>query len=265
MLWTLVLISLLVSTIAASGSGRTRQAADLKRNVQLRAEADGGIEEAVFHLLDGSKARWPADGPLHVIKRGDTVLSMHIDTEAGKVNPNRASQDLLAALFQTLGLDTRAALTTATQMIVWRFAGAQTAGEHGNGRDYLPPGAPFESIPEVGLVSGITPTLLARLAPHLSLYRDNDPEAVSADPVVQQALAIAAGSGDTARQSAIATSNQQGNGRDESVVSVTSEARDSSGRRFVRRAIVLIGSDPQANGKPDQRPFQIMTWDAPAT
>ena len=259
-----MLISLLVSTIAASGSGRTRQAADLKRNAQLRAEADGGIEEAVFHLLDGSKARWPADGTIHVVKRGDTVLSMRIDTEAGKVNPNRASQDLLAALLQAVGLDPRTALTTATRMIVWRFAGVQAAAEHGDGRDYLPPGAPFESIPEVGLVAGITPSLLARLAPHLSLYRDNDPEAASADPVVQQALAIVAGSGDNARQNAIAASNQQGNARDESVVAVLSEARDSSGRRFMRRAIVLIGSDPQTNGKPDQRPFQIMTWDAPA-
>lgn len=264
MLWTLVLISLLVSTIAASGSGRTRQAADLKRNAQLRAEADGGVEEAVFHLVDGSKARWPADDTLHVIKRGDTVLSMRIATEAGKVNPNRASQDLLAALFQALGLDTRTALTVATRMIVWRFAGMQAAVERGDGRDYLPPGAPFESIAEVGLVAGITPSLFARLAPHLSLYRDNDPEAISADPVVQQALAIVSGSGDNARQNALAASNQQG-GRDESVVAVTSEARDSSGRRFVRRAIVMIGSDPQARGKPDQRPFQIMTWDAPAT
>ncbi|WP_239479351.1 type II secretion system protein GspK [Lichenicola cladoniae] len=264
MLWTLVLISLLVSTIAASGSGRTRQAADLKRNAQLRAEADGGVEEAVFHLLDGSKAHWPADGAVHVIKRGDTVLTMRIDTEAGKVNPNRASQDLLAGLFQALGLDSRTALATATRMIVWRFAGAQGAAEHGDGRDYLPPGAPFESIPEVGLVAGITPSLLARLAPHLSLYRDNDPEPASADPVVQQAMAIAAGTGDTARQNAIAGSNQQGNNRDESVVSVISEAKDATGRRFVRRAIVLVGSDPQTRGKPDQRPFQIMTWDAPA-
>lgn len=265
MLWTLVLISLLVSTIAASGSGRTRQAADLKRNAQLRAEADGGVDEALFHLLDASKARWPADGALHVIKRGDTVLSMHIETEAGKVNPNRASQDLLSALFQALGLDSRTALSIATRMIVWRFAGVQAAAGPGDGRDYLPPGAPFESIPEIGLVAGITPSLLARLAPHLSLYRDNDPDPASADPVVQQALVIAAGSGDTGRQSAMAASGQQGNARDESVVTVTSEARDSSGRRFMRQAIILVGSDPQARGKPDQRPFQVMTWDAPAT
>lgn len=263
-LWTLVLISLLVSTIAASGSARTRQAADLKRNVQLRAEADGGVEEAVFHLLDGSKAHWPADGTVHTVKRGDTVLTMRIETEAGKVNPNRASQDLLAALFQALGLDTRTALATATRMIVWRFAGVQAAVEHGDGRDYLPPGAPFESIQEIGLVAGITPSLMARLAPHLSLYRDNDPEPLSADPVVQQALAIVSGSGDNARQNALAASNQQGV-RDESVVAITSEARDASGRRFMRRAIVLTEADPQSRGKSDQRPFQIMTWDAPVT
>ncbi|WP_419730944.1 general secretion pathway protein GspK [Lichenicola sp.] len=273
-LWTLVLVSLLVSAIAASGSGRTRQAADLERNAQLQAEADGAVDEAVFHVIDASKAHWPANGSTHLVRRGGTVLSIRIENQAGKVNPNRASLDLLAALFQAIGLDSRSAVTIATRMIVWRFPTAQPVGQSAppaqaaGGRDYLPPNAPFESISELGLVDGITPALLARLEPHISLYHDNDPDPAFADPVVRQAIALANGPGDAGSSAApddnAPPGQAQGSAPDESVVEVTAEARDGSGHRFVRRAIVLIGTNSTGPGAADQRPFQVMTWEAPA-
>ena len=269
-LWTLVLVSLLVSAIAASGSGRTRQAADLQRSAVLQAEADGGIDEAVFHLIDASKAHWPANGSIHQVRHGSTVLSIRIDNEAGKVNPNRASLDLLAALLQAVGLDSRNAGAIATRMVAWRFPSAQPIGQASaptasgtGGRDYLPPNAPFETLSEVGLVEGITPALFDRLVPHLSLYHDNDPEPASADPVVRQAIALANGPSDPGGADDTAAPVQpQANGPDESVVAVTVEARDASGRRFLRRAIVLIGADAKG-GAVDQPPFQVMTWEAP--
>lgn len=61
-------------------------------------------------------------------------------------------------------------------------------------------GAPFESIAELRLVPGIGPGLLASLAPHLSLYRDGDPEVAAADPVVREAIRALAGSGTAERR-----------------------------------------------------------------
>ena len=252
-----MLISLLVSAMAASGSGRTRQAGDLRRNAQLGAEADGGIEEAVFHLLDGSKAHWGADGTVHRVRHRDVVLSLRLASEAGKINPNRASPELLAALLQAVGVDSRRSAAIVANIVAWRFPGgtlvALPGGGRGAGRDYLPPGAPFESLAELGLVPGIDPALLASLTPHLSLYRDGDPELAAADPVVRQAM-LALGSPD-------ATLDQSGqSGRpDETVVAVTALAEDSAGRRAVRRVIVQTG----ATGA-DNRPYRIMSIETPS-
>ncbi len=256
-LWTLVLISLLVSAIAASGSGRTRQAGDLRRNAQLRAEADGGIEEAVFHLLDGSKAHWAADGAIHRIRHRDVVLSLRLASEAGKINPNRASPELLASLLQAVGVDARRSAAIVANIVAWRFPGGTlvelSGGGRRAGRDYLPPGAPFESLAELGLVPGIDPALLATLTPHLSLYHDGDPELAAADPVVRQAMLALSGpdvAPDPSGQPARA---------DETAVTVTALAEDGAGRRAVRRAIVLTGA-----AGTDGRPYRIMSIEAPS-
>lgn len=251
-----MLISLLVSTIAAVGSGRTRQAADLRRNAQLRAEADGGVEEAVFHLLDGSRAHWAADGLPHSIRRNGTLLTMRIVNDSGRVNPNHASLDLLTALLQAVGTDRGRSAAIAANIVAWRFPGGDVAVARTAGRDYLPPGAPFETLSELGLVQGMTPALLAALAPHLSLYRDNDPDPALADPVVRQAMQALAGPGAPGDQPALGPS-----ARDETLVTVTADAADAAGHRYRREAIILTGGDETGS----DRPFRIMRWDAPST
>ena len=57
------------------------------------------------------------------------------------------------------------------------------------GRDYAPSGAPFASPDELGAVLGMTPDLLARLKPHLTVFTDGDPSTATQDVVVAQALA----------------------------------------------------------------------------
>lgn len=251
-----MLISLLVSTIAATGSGRTRQAADLRRNAQLRAEADGGVEEAVFHLLDSSKAHWAADGSIHRVRRGDTLLSLQLVSQAGRVNPNRASPELLAALLQAVGVDGRRATVLAAGIVTWRYPNGGLASMPGGGagRDDLPPGAPFESIAELGLVPGIGPGLLASLAPHLSLYRDGDPEVAAADPVVREAIRALAGPDAADGDAAEAPVRP-----DDTLVAVTVLATDAAGRRFERRTIVQTNA-AGAGG----RPFRIMSVEMPS-
>lgn len=246
-LWTLVLLSLLVSVMAAAGSGRVRQAADLRRNAALEAGADGGVQQALFHLLDGSRAHWLADGAVHRVRSGDQVLSLRIESLAGRVNPNRASIDLLAALLQAVGADSRAAQAIGAQIISWRVPNTQAGADYrAAGREDLPPGQPFESIPEIGLVLGMTPALLATLTPHLSLYRDSDPDPATADPVVRQALQRLEPNGTPAPAAA--------GPPDPGVVAVTATAEDRAGRRFVRHAVALTGSDA------GQALFRIVEW-----
>ncbi len=261
------MVSLLVSAITAAGGGRLRQAAALRRNAQLDAEAAGGVQEAVFHLLDAGRDHWPADGGPHRVEQAGTRLTLRIDSETGKINPNRATPQLLAGLLQAVGADGRQAGAIGTAIAAWRFPGGQqTFSAIGGpqpgatvvpGRDYRPPGAPFESIAELGLVEGMTSALLKAVAPFLTLYHDGDPDLPSAGPVVRQAIELAAGPGAVSIDDPATDQPQH---RDETVVAVTAVAEDGAGHRAMHRAIVLTGTGET----PDHRPFRIMQWDAPA-
>jgi general secretion pathway protein K len=60
------------------------------------------------------------------------------------------------------------------------------------GLDYGPPGAPLETLDELGRVLGMTPAVLAAIRPHLTLFGPPEPSAATIDPFVAAALAAAA-------------------------------------------------------------------------
>src|SRR5262245_1680385 len=102
-LWTLVLLTLLGAQIVARGRGEARLAGNLRSAAIAEAAANGAVEEAIFHLLDGSSRRWLADGTAHLIRFPAAVVEVRIADEAGKINPNLASKALLQALLLRVG------------------------------------------------------------------------------------------------------------------------------------------------------------------
>lgn len=250
-LWTLVLLALLITQLTLAGRGEAQLARNLRLAATVQAAADAGIQAAIFHALDSSAAHWPADGRMRRIELPGAAVEIRIESQAGRVNPNIASPELLAALLRAVGADTRTAAAVAADIVAWRFPGPQVgptgtaaARYRAAGRDYTAPGLPFQSIGELGLVLGMTPALLADAAPHLSLYRDGEPDPAYAAPPVARAMAEVYGP------------PRGGGGGDESLVGITASASGDGGSRFVRRAVVRIGA--QGNGPP----YRILTWDA---
>ncbi len=167
-LWSLVLFALMGSQLAATGRAAARLSANLRDAAVVQAAADGAIHEALFHLLDSSSRHWPADGRMHIIRLPGASVELRVQSEAGKVNPNFATPDLLAALLHAVGADERTAAAVAVAISDWRFPDAQdhpleakAPQYRAAGRAYGPPNAPFETIDELGLVLGMTPDLLA--------------------------------------------------------------------------------------------------------
>lgn len=250
-LWTLVLVSLIATQVTASGRGAVQVATNLRRAAELEAAADGAVHEAMFRLLDRTATGWRADGRLRglVMPQGDvTVL---LEDQAGKINPNLASPELLAALLRQLGADTQSARSIAAAMADWRFPGAAPrpfgakAREYRQaGRTYGPPEAPFETLGELGSVLGMTPVLLDRMVPHLSLFHNGDTEPALAGPVVMQALRAAFGTQE------FVASPQTG----PRVVAVTATVNGTERRRFIRRAIVRIEQGGASV------PYRILAW-----
>ena len=99
---------------------------------------------------------------------------------------------------------------------------------------------------------GMTPGLLACLSPHLSLYRDSDPDPNAADPLVLHAMAEALGAPPPLTAAPV----------DETVVQVGVVASGPNGARAVRRTILRM-EPPQQSGGPAPagaavQPFRVM-------
>ncbi len=250
-LWSLVLLTLITTRLVAGGRDDARLAFNLRSAAEAEMLADAAVHEALFRLLNPSDTGWPADGSVRSFNLPGGTVRLRIADQSGLVNPNQAGEALLQALLRGVGADSGTARSVAAAIMDWRFPGAQArpfgakAPEYqAAGLGYAPPEAPFQSVNEVGLVLGMTPSLLARLAPHLTVFYVGDPNPAAADPVVLQALRqateqIPAGA---ARQAA------------EQTVAVTADARSRSGGRFVREAVLRVGAVGQG------RLYTVLDW-----
>ncbi|MBP0494956.1 general secretion pathway protein GspK [Pararoseomonas indoligenes] len=255
-LWTLVLLTLIVSSLVAGGRGEVRLSANLRAAATAEALADGAVHEAVFRLLDPSEAGWRGDrvgdaAPRELPLPGGRAV-VRIEDQAGLVNPNTVSDALMEALLRRAGADQRQAQSIAAAIADWRAPtaaprpmGAKAPQYRQAGLDYAPPDAPFRSVAELRLVLGMTPVLFDQLAPNLTVFREGDPEGALAPPLVQQALRDVTGQASFPAQPAVGVR----------VLTISAAASGPGGGRFTRRAVVRIGSALS------ERPYRFLAWD----
>ncbi len=153
-------------------------AANLRANAVTEAAADGAVHEAILRLLQD---KWSPDGRLRAIRVGSADVEVRIKDEEWKVNPNDAKLPVLQALFGHLGVDAAKGTALAHAIVDWHSAGAapRPAGprptrNRGAGTTPAAGNRVFDSLDEIGLVVGMTPALLARMRPYLSIYQEGD-------------------------------------------------------------------------------------------
>jgi general secretion pathway protein K len=198
-LWTMALLAFIVAELTASSRTEVKIAQNLVGNAVAQAAADGAVFEAIFKLSNPSEGRrWRLDGRAHLVVIGHSRVRVTLTNEAGRINPNLASEALLEALLRVTGSDTEAAHRLATAIEEWvgrkAVPGGPAAGlaeYRAAGLDYGPPGQPLDTLGELSEVLGITPSVLAEIGPHLTLYGAAQPDPRAADPVVAAALALA--------------------------------------------------------------------------
>ena len=249
-LWTLPLLALLGTQLVATSRQHIQLAHNLIDAATLEAAANGAVQQAIFGVLDSSTRHWRPDGSIHAVRFGDAIVAVRVENEADKVNPNIASPKLLQALLFEACADPSTARAVAASIVEWRLASGSaakpsviTARYAAAGRDYAPSGAPFASVDDLGAVLGMTPELLARLKPHLTVFTDGDPSAATQDVVVAQAL-VAAGQ-----------SIAELDAEEPAIVSVTADARGARHARFTVHAVVRL------NARPEGRRYDILAYD----
>jgi general secretion pathway protein K len=248
-LWTMVLLALLVAQFTATGRTELRVSANLRTNAAMQAAADGALYEAVLRLLQGL---WAPDGRPHVVRVGTAAVDVRITDEFWKVNPNEATLAMLQALLTNRGIEAGRTASLSKAILDWRAgeapsppSGARRAPFQTAGLSRRPAIRLFESLDQLGQVPGMTPALLARITPALSIYKEND--ALEAPGTVDPSPTGGTGwhFGSTGRVM---------------LVTIETTAIGEKGGRFARQAVVRLREEASL----DQAPYQILTWDVPA-
>jgi general secretion pathway protein K len=253
-LWTMALLAVLVAQFTSTGRNELRVSANLRTNAVVQAAADGAVHEAALRLLQGL---WFPDGRAHVVRIGTSAVDVRVTDESWKVNPNEANLAMLQAMLASRGIDAGRTASLSKAIIDWRTgseapppsAGLRRAPLQPAGLSRRPTIRQFESLDELALVPTMTPALLARITPALSLYQEGD--------ALQAADALPPGTS----QASGATDSYWHFGSTGRVMLVAVEATaiGQNGGRFARHAVVRL----RAEGSLDQAPYQVLTWDVP--
>jgi general secretion pathway protein K len=230
----IALLSLIVVSVLQISSRSVQDiSADLAR-AQLADAADAGVSEAELSLVDlRPSMRWPIDGTPRYVTFDGVPVTIIVESESGKIDLNGANRDLIVGLFAAAGLDQTSANTMADRVMDWRepgnlkrLNGAKAPDYRAAELPYGPRDGPFQSISELQLVLGMTPTLYEKrargeIAPETG---EQGPNAVVQIP-----------------------------GLPGTVFTILSQARFAE-RVVLRRETVLFTGNPK-------NPFWILAWD----
>jgi general secretion pathway protein K len=174
-LWILAALSALATIFAVYVSNSAHALALNDDAVQTEALVSASLELTAYQLsLAGDKAR-PLQGSFQ-LRLGDAMLNVSFVSEAGRIDLNRASKELLAGLFSGLGANGEDAGQYADRIIGWRTAPKPESAEdevslyRAAGLAYSPRQAPFAHVNELALVLGLPPALVDRALPFVTVF-----------------------------------------------------------------------------------------------
>ncbi|MEM9878931.1 MAG: hypothetical protein AAF862_06610 [Pseudomonadota bacterium] len=234
-LWIVLLLGILASSISLIGISSRKQAAGFTNKSKADAAIDAAFNGIVYDLLtQQQKSRWsPTRGP--VIRQymwQDVAMRIEVSNDHGKVDINRASDEVLETLFIGAGLS-----ASTTSRLILQLRDAQRS---------LPGPKRFGVIDELLSVPGMTPSLLNCLRPHITLYTwRSKPNLTVADPAIKRTFGGRSTSPSNLRPTAANTTGAQ-------VLTLKITVQDPSGvaDRYIR--IRLTGNKA--------KPLWIYAW-----
>ncbi len=246
-LWTMALLAVIVTRLAAAAHTETRIAVNLRRAAEMREAADGAVHVAAVHVLDRSEHHWnphATPGP-HLVQENGTEVEVWLRDESDLIDINSAPPEMLATALVIVGLEPPKAEQVAAALVAWRMSPTLPVAQL-PGRAYAPPGEAFRDIDEILMVPGMTRDLLDKLAPHLTLYSAEPPASGTRDMLAAATLR---------RLHAQTGYEPPPRLRDRAqVVRVVATARGEDGAGFTRTAILRL--DPATVSAP----LTILQW-----
>lgn len=176
-LWIVALLAIAALGVAATTRSEARMTGNLLQATRARYAAEGAVEIAVARLLAPGPSKWPADGSKQRLRIGEARLEVAIFNESGKVDLNTASAQLLQRLVSSVEPDPDRRSSLVDAILDWRDAdglrrlnGSEDDDYSAAGYAYGAKDSHFDSVDELGLVMGMTPGLLQRVRPYLTVH-----------------------------------------------------------------------------------------------
>jgi general secretion pathway protein K len=141
--------------------------------VKAEALVSAGVE-LTAHQLTAAPELPPLGG--FRFRLGGANVAVEFRSETARIDLNMGSKELLAGLFASLGVRRDAADEYADRIVAWRTApppegqDAEASNYRTAGRKYVPRGGLFPHVDELSLVLGVTPELVERVSPFLTVY-----------------------------------------------------------------------------------------------
>jgi general secretion pathway protein K len=200
-LWVLSLLTIIAVSLTATQRTESALIANQLATARFHAAAEAAISWAMLNLLtppttiDGGTDAWVPDDTPRLWSFAGEPLEIRVSNEASRIDLNKASRNLLQALFVAVGLEQDRAGAIADAIVDWRDADDLTSlngaedGDYANaGRSYGAKDGPFDSVEELQEVLGMDPDLYRAVAPALTVSGRAVPDSEFAPPLVQAAL-----------------------------------------------------------------------------
>lgn len=205
--WAVGLMAALAALVSRDAHLDTLEGHMTRETFRAGVLADAGFALALDHLDHQTSAFTVSFPKSCTMETGRLFLDVR--PASALIDLNAGSEDLLAALLETLGANPAVARQSAASIADFRDGdetarpgGAELADYIRAGREYGPADRPFERVGELSEVLDIPPALVTAALPHLTVHSLQ--HAVNTDwasPEVLAAVALAKGPGETSMRS----------------------------------------------------------------
>ncbi|MGY2809486.1 general secretion pathway protein GspK [Bradyrhizobium sp. USDA 4506] len=267
-LWILLALSSLAIIFSAylAASARALAASDL--SLQSEALVSAGLELTAYQLTLTDEKTRPQYGAFH-FGLDDASVGITFTSEAGRLDLNYASKEMLIGLFVVLGARKDAAAEYADRIVGWRTRPApgseNVEAARYNALGYSPRQGLFTHVNELALVAGIPEAFVDRVLPFVTVFNGGpDVDPTIAAPEVALAVdkasgkdqdgfgarpaspnGIAAGTQAPSQQSAASTAQSP-------CYRIAISIRFRNGHRTTSEAVIALGDKVE--------PYRVLSW-----
>lgn len=213
-IWLLALISVIVLSVAQEWRTEVILTRNYLASRQASLLAEGGVYYAVGKLVEAQMAErqrrspgflsepspdlWKGDGVSHELRLPGGVVSVRATDESGKVNINRATEEMLFSLLTTLGYEDQVARAAVDGIMDWRDRDSVRRPFGGESDYYLnlnPPypakDGPLDTVEELFWIRGLNAPGFSRLRELFTVQRTGRGININAAPLeVLRALGL---------------------------------------------------------------------------